>query len=554
MAVERADILLVGSGASGGSFAWSLSKVPGIKVVCLEQGDWADDNNSMAETSSQWKRLVAPPPQHPGVRYFADGYPYDFTESYWQPVLGNHVGGATVHYSALWNRLHPSDFVTRSLTGAGEDWPITYWDLKPYYELNDRMVGVSGRPGDPMSPPRSTELQPPVGTTLSKSAELLAPGFTKLGYHFWPTERAVLTLPLAGRRPRTERAFPPDAKNRTDFVHWPEAIRNGVVLKTRARVREISVSRQGLADGAIYYDADGREHEQKARLVVLACNGIGTPRLLLNSTSSLFPRGLANSSGQVGKNLMSHPLAYVEAEFEDGDGATTVSGTGFHSKQFYENDLGRGFVGGWCWHSAGASGPISAALGLPPAAQFTEIPADLNVSGPMPLVNAVRWGRVHHAEFQTRYKRTVSLLVQCHELPEEANRVELHPTLSDDTGIVAPKLIYRRGENTEKIIAFAIQRSEEVIAAAGATRVVSTSKRGAAPGHYLGTARMGVDPDRSVVDAWCRAHDVRNLFVIDGSVFATSGAVTPTSTIQAIALRTADYIKNNAQDLLKGLA
>jgi choline dehydrogenase-like flavoprotein len=145
--------------------------------------------------------------------------------------------------------------------------------------------------------------------------------------------------------------------------------------------------------------------------------------------------------------------------------------------------------------------------------------------------------------------------VHTSELSELDNRVELHPSLTDDFGTPAPKLVYRRSENTQKILGFAIERSKELLETAGATRIIQaewetrTSGRGAAPGHYLGTARMGTDPQRSVVDKWCRAHDVRNLFIIDGSVFTTSGATEPTSTIQANALRVADYLTHNARNL-----
>lgn len=548
MAAARntADVLIIGSGGSAGPFAWSLSQVPGITIACLEQGDWDDPAKRRPVATPR----PSSPPATPGVRSFADGYPYDFNRSYWQPVLGNHVGGAMVHYAGIWHRLNPSDFLTRSLTGVGEDWPITYWDLEPFYEANDEVVGVSGVPGDPMSPPRRVPLQPVVAGP-NKAAALLGRGFKKLGYHHWPTELAVLTRPFDGRRARTERDYPADAKNRPDIVHWPKAMERGATMLTRSRVREIVVNKQGVATGALYYDDNGRLQEFKAAVVVLACNGIGTPRLLLNSRSQKFPKGLANRSGQVGKNLMGHPLAYVEAVFEDSDRAPAVgTGVGLYSKQFYETDLNRGFANGWVWYSGGASGPVSAALGWSPASQATEIPDHLQAVS-LGAGRAIPWGRAHRAAFQERYRRTVTLLVQCHELPEEANRVELHPTLTDDAGIPAPSIAYRRGANTEKILAFGVARTVEVLEAAGAAKIVSTERRDAAPGHYLGTARMGADPERSVVDRWCRAHDVPNLFIIDGSIFASSGAVTPTATIQALALRAADYLKRHSRDILR---
>ena len=153
------------------------------------------------------------------------------------------------------------------------------------------------------------------------------------------------------------------------------------------------------------------------------------------------------------------------------------------------------------------------------------------------------------AAFQERVRRTAGLMVFCDELPDDHNRVELDPALTDEAGIPAPKLFYRRGDNTERMLAYGMERCREAMEAAGAARIVSAEKLQAAPGHYLGTARMGADPERSVVDAWGRAHDVRNLFIIDGSVFTSAGSSVPTSTIQALALRTADYVKDNAREL-----
>ena len=132
--------------------------------MCLEQGDW-DRESVIQETQEQWQRLVKPRPQQPGVNYFTNGYPYEHTESYWEPVLGNAVGGSTVHYSAGWMRLRTSDFLLHSLTGVGDDWPISYWDLAPFYDLNNRTVGVAGVPGNPAYPDRDVDLLPLPGFT-----------------------------------------------------------------------------------------------------------------------------------------------------------------------------------------------------------------------------------------------------------------------------------------------------------------------------------------------------------------------------------------------------
>ena len=551
---EIADVLIIGSGASGGPFAWSLSKVPGIRVVCLEQGDWvAPPAGSRAEGDGERQRLVTPPPRE-GIRHFANGYPYDHSESYWQPILGNAVGGAMVHYGAVWARLLPSDFVAGSLSGVGDDWPIRYWDLEPYYDSNDRMVGISGVPGNPAYPPKAVDLMPP--HPMSKAGEVLSRGFDKLGWHWWTCERAVVTAPHGGRQPCPQnceschQGCPREAKNSSDVVHWPEAIRNGVVLKTRARVREITVDGKGLASGALYYDGDGRLTEQRARMVVVACNGIGTPRLLLNSQSRYFPEGLANSSGLVGKGLMGHPKATVVGLFDYEELATRVPAGVFMTSDEFSDSAAHdhGFARGFWILSGTYRGPIEAALGAQPESIASAAPPELaarRVSG-----QQVPWGETHHAALRERLSQTVAMMMYCDELPEDFNRVELDPVLTDDTGIPAPKLSYRRGDNTQKMLDFGMGRLKDVMEAAGATRIVSAEKVPPAPGHYLGTARMGTDPDRSVVDQWGRAHDVSNLFIIDGSVFTTAGGCVPTSTIQAIALRTADYVKHNATELL----
>jgi choline dehydrogenase-like flavoprotein len=561
---DVADILIVGSGASGGVFAWHLSELPGLKIVCLEQGNWVQPSPAVLESNhqaasphpeaeAQRQRLTTPPESRPKTRHWRDGYPYDYSESYWTPLLMNAVGGASLHYGAVWARLHPSDFVTRSLEGVGQDWPIRYWDLEPFYDLVDNAVGVAGVPGNPAYPPMKARRMP--SHPLGQSAEIMVRGFKKLGWHWWPTTMAVITEPLGNRRPcptncdACDEGCPREAKNSSDVVFWPEAIKNGVELRPKSRVREITVNKRGLADGALYYDADGRLYEQKARLVVLACNGIGTPRLLLNSKSSRFPHGLANSTGLVGRNLMAHPMYNVSAVFEHESVAPRqYRSNGLISDQFYEGDPGRrGFARGFWWLSGGYSGPVRAALGEAPSPRATLVPAALQVN----RFNALPWGAAHHAAFDEQYTHTAGMSFLCEELATDNNRVELDPTLTDDLGIPAPKLFFQQTDNLKKMIAFGIERTKEMLMAAGATKIVSTAPlREGGAYHLMGTARMGDDPEQSVVDKWGRAHDVKNLFIIDGSIMVTSGAVVVTNTIQALALRIAEYVKKNAHDLV----
>ena len=260
----------------------------------------------------------------------------------------------------------PSDFAVKSLDGVADDWPISYSDLEPYYAENDRMMGVAGLKGDPAYPEKDVHL-PPV--PLGRIGEKLATGLNKLGWHWWPADSAIATRQYNGRD-LCKNLGPcvagcaQGAKASTDITYWPEAIRRGVELRTGCRVREITLRDDGFAKGVIYYDKDGNEVEQLAEVVILACNGVGTPRILLNSKSSSFPDGLANSSGLVGKNLMFHPYGMVKGIFDEPlEAYKGPIATGLWCQEFYETDLSRGFVRGYTFELAGAGrGPAKTAL------------------------------------------------------------------------------------------------------------------------------------------------------------------------------------------------
>jgi choline dehydrogenase-like flavoprotein len=307
----------------------------------------------------------------------------------------------------------------------------------------------------------------------------------------------------------------------------------GVQLRTHARVREILVDKSGRAEGALYYDAQGNLLVQRARVVVMACNGIGTARVLLNSRSSLFPDGLANSSGLVGKNLMHHPCGIVLGIFDNWfEQKGGPRGSAMLSQEFYETDTSRGFVRGYDMQVLGNElPPLAAALGGL-------------------LAQPVSWGDRHHREFAERFGHMMGITLMTEDLPEEHNQVTLDPMLTDSHGIPAARVQYTVGENTNKMLDHAVERGKEVLEAAGAREVLVSRLRRNAGWHLLGTARMGDDPDNSVVDRWGRAHDVPNLFVIDGSIFTTGACVNPTTTIEALALRTADYLKGEGSAIL----
>jgi choline dehydrogenase-like flavoprotein len=447
--------------------------------------------------------------------------------------MWNAVGGSTITYAAHFPRMHPSDFRVRTLDGVADDWPLDWARLEPYYALNERVVGVAGLSGDPAYPPKELPL-PPV--PLGRLGETVARGFNRLGWHWWPSDSAIATQPYEGRAaclnlgPCTT-GCAQGAKASADVTYWPAALRRGVRLGTRCRVREILLRPDGMADGVVYFDENGVERRQRAELVVLACNGIGTPRLLLNSRSQHFPDGLANRSGLVGRNLMFHPYGMAIGVFEERlDGTQGPNGCGLMSHEFYETDRARGFLRGYSFELMRGVGPVTLAL----------LGA---LSGWLP------WGDRHHATFGALFDRTAGLLAICEDLPEPHNRVTLDPERVDGHGIPAPKIEYRLSENSRRMLEHGVARAKEVLEAAGAKLVLSEAPMRVAGWHLMGTARMGTDPARSVVNEWGRCHDVRNLFVIDGSVFVTAGAVNPTNTIQALALHAAETLKKRLGDL-----
>ncbi len=444
----------------------------------------------------------------------------------------NGVGGGTILYTAHFPRMHPSDFRVRSLDGVADDWPVDYGTLEPFFAENDRMMGVSGLAGDPAYPPRQPPMPPlPLGKTGTRYARAM----NKLGWHWWPSDTTIATTEYDGRAPcinvgHCTPGCAQGAKASTDITYWPHAIRAGVELRTRCRVREITTNEHGMAAGAVYYDADGQERFQPAEVVILACNGIGTPRLLLNSASSRFPNGLANSSGLVGKNLMLHPWpqvrGYVDEEM-DGDRAPM---TVLWSKEFYETDPARDFVRGYTLQFARGTGVVNEAI--------TSVAPDV-----------CRGARTITAPIASLLYHRLQIGIACEDLPEEHNRVTLDPVLKDSHGIPAPRIDYTISENTRRMMEHGIARAEEILTAAGATDLYTSRTNLNSPGHLLGTARMGHDPERSVVNAWGRCHDVKNLFIVDGSIWVTSGGVNPTSTIQALALYIADSMKQRLATL-----
>lgn len=537
-ASEPADVLIVGAGASGSVAAKQLAE-RGFKVVVLEQGPWiaaSDLPGTRPEYELLWSQQFSP---NPNDRRWRWDYPTNLENSEQPVFMYNLVGGSTVFFAGVWSRPLPSDFRVRTLDGVADDWPLSYEELVPFYEANELDLGVSGMGGNPAYPPGAP---PPLPAhPIHRTGRTMAEGLNKLGWHWWPGYSAI---PSRAHRHQAQcvrygvcrLGCTAGAKGSVDVALLPDAMEHGARIVAGARVSRITLDAHGLANGAVYFQ-EGREHFQPASLVVVAANGIGTPRLLLLSACGRFPNGLANGSGLVGKRLMLHPFGSViglyDEEMEDWVGP---AGTQIECMQFYETDRARGFVRGSKWHVMGTGGPLEMATRWIIGEGVRDEPF---------------WGEAFTRKMKRAINHSIDWIVHVEDLPEEVNAVSLDPKLTDSDGLPGAKIHYVTSENTHKSLDFALARALEAHAAAGATKAWITH-RNFSSGHNLGTARMGDDPANSVVNRFGRAHDVPNLYLVDGSVFPTSTATNPTATICALARRTAMHIADNARDQRTG--
>jgi choline dehydrogenase-like flavoprotein len=532
---EAVDFVVVGSGAAGGVMARELSQA-GFTVLVFEQGP----------------RLGPADFEHDELKYFfMSGITVDPKNSPQtfratpkeqakqllgvQPALyARLVGGSSVHYTANFWRFHEVDFKERSLLGsisgaAFEDWPITYQDLEPYYTKVEWEVGVSGLAyASPFDPPRSKPYpMPPM--PVKSSGVLLERGARKLGLHAYPAPLAVASQPFKDRPACINCGFcmgfgcEARAKSSSVYTVIPEAEATGLCeVRSGSYVYHVDTDARGRATGVHYFDGEKRSHFQPAKAVVLSANGAETARLLLNSTSNRFPQGLANSSGMVGKHLMFNQGGDVHANFEHELNEYKSVQVSRVIHDFYDADLNRGFYGG---------GGIDARINPQPAIWA------LAAGGNLP-----KWG----SEFKDRieaFPRSMVAAGHTTSLAVEANSVSIDPTLKDAWGIPSIRVTYKDHPDDIKIAKFMQDRCAEIMDAAGARKVwrddIAEQNTGV---HLLGTCRMGNDPKTSVVDKYHRTHDVKNLFLCDGSSFVTSGRGQPTMTIQALAFRAGDHI------------
>lgn len=514
---EEVDFCVIGTGAGGGVIAQRLA-ASGFSVVALEAGDWHDTETDMVSDEAGSARLY-----WNDVRISGGTDPLEFGAN----NSGKGVGGSTVHYSAFCPRLHPSDFRLRSQDGVAVDWPIAYEDVEPYYERMEREYPVSGPARFPWGKPHGYPYAP---LQAGSAGQKLLEGCVALGIPVVAGGPVAIPAGRVGKRPHCiMRGFcnlgcKVGAKSSIFNSHIPDAIQHGAEIRTRAMAYEVPLNGADQVTGVRYYRTldDGHvvDEQQRAKAVIVAGYAIETPRLLLNSTSSQFPDGLANSSGLVGKNLMAQAGPVVWGRFDEMVRQYKAPPACALSEEFYETDPRNDFVRGFTLQTV-APLPIAMAHLL-----IEERPL---------------WGE-ELLEAMQDYNHYAAIGVLGEILPDERNRVSIDPTEKDGFGIPAPHIEFNLFENDRRVMEAGIEKGRDVLGAAGATDTRSVPRYA----HLVGSCRMGASPDDSVVDGWCRSWDVPNLFICDGSVMPTQGSANPALTISALAARTADWINNAA--------
>jgi choline dehydrogenase-like flavoprotein len=502
-------VVIIGSGAGGGTLGNELAQ-KGIDVVILEAGarheyeDFINDEwDSFAQLAWTDKRTTS------GDWRVAKDFP---NLPAW---IVKAVGGSTTHWAGASLRFQEHEFKTLSTYGKLEaanllDWPITLAELEPYYAKAEDKLGVTLTNNIP-------------GLPGNNNFKVMKAGADKLGYKECHTGRmAINSEPRDGRNACQQTGFcfqgcKWGAKWSTLYSEIPKGEATGhLEVRPNAMAIKINHDASGKATGVVYADKDGRLQEQKARIVAVAGNSIESPRLLLNSASSQFPDGLANSSGQVGKNYMRHTTGSVYGIFDKPVHmyrGTTMAGI---IRDEARNDPSRGFVGGYELETL--------SLGLPFMAAF------LNPGG---------WGRSFTTALD-HYDHIAGMWIVGEDMPREENRITLHADIRDEHGMPVANVHFDDHANDTAMRNHAYKQSSALYEAVGATRTFPTPPYPST--HNLGTNRMSEKAADGVVNKHGQAHDIKNLFVSDGSQFTTGGAENPTLTIVSLAIRQAEYI------------
>ena len=492
-------------------------------MLIIERGGWTDYASVAQEAPDYALRRQGALNANPNIRRGPADDPVDDADSPIKPLIGNAVGGGGVWWSAHVPRFRPEDFRTRSLDGVGEDWPIGYDDLAPYYAEVEAMWGVASVPGDPSAvPDRNGPLAPLPG--IGAHGVRLALALDRLGWHWWPVD--LVTGPDEG--PRCTHPGPCDMGCPSRIRSSGDRLVRDAVAAGARLVTETRVLRLETGEGDRVRAALCRRGETDLRIeadtFVLAAGGMGTPRLLLLSDSARFPGGLANGSGLVGRCLMLHPYGRIDGQFDAPLGAWAPHEiAGIVCLEFLPAGPASGAVRGIKLQLTAGPGPGALVRGAGHGA-------------PIP------WGAGHAAEFDARFDRICGFTVCAEDLPDPENRIALSDRIADRDGLPAARMVYEVSENARRLLDFGLDRAGEALREAGARHLHRTPLRDQAGFHLMGTARMGRDPARSVVDPQGRCHEVANLFIADASAFVTSSCLNPTATAQALSLRVADTI------------
>ncbi|MES1924986.1 GMC family oxidoreductase [Salinisphaera sp. T31B1] len=502
-------VVIVGSGAGGGTLANELAQ-KGIDVVLLEAGDLHTTGDFIADEWPSFNQLAwSDTRTTSGDWRVARDFP---NLPAW---ICKTVGGTSVHWAGASLRIEDHEFRARSTYGNVADanlldWPVTLDELAPYYDAAEKKLNVTRTNGLP-------------GLPGNNNFKVMYAGATELGYKTCHTGRmAINSVNKDGRHHCMQRGFCFQgcryaAKWSTLYTEIPQALATGhAELRTQVHAARIEHDDQDRATAVVYFDAGGNRQRQKARVVAVAGNSIESPRLLLNSESARFPRGLANGSDQVGRNYMRHTTGTVWGVFDEPVEmykGTTMAGVILDEAR---HDPKRGFVGGYEMETI--------SLGLPFMAAF------FNPGG---------WGR-GFTEAMDQYRYMAGMWLVGEDMPQQSNRVTLSGEAMDDFGLPVAHVHYDDHANDRAMREHAYTQGEAVYTAAGAVRTYRTPPYPST--HNLGTCRMSADAGEGVCNGHGQTHELANLFVSDGSQFTTSAAENPTLTIVTLAIRQADYI------------
>lgn len=543
------DVVVIGSGAGGGAAAWALSR-RGVRVLVLEAGPPFDPFKDYRLSTPGWEQHNFP--EKPGSTGRYTFAPLQALESRWQDlrswnrhsgamIAGDRrrghayhhvrgVGGSTLHFTGEAHRLLPQAMTMQSSFGVAADWPFDYDALEPYYCEAERLIGVAG-PIENRLRPRS-ERYPLPAHPLSYASQHLGAGCRKLGLTWAPNAVAALSAPYEGR-PRCNycgncnRGCPLTDKGTVDITFLRKATASGrCTVKARSAVTRLEAGDGDRVSSVVYRDVDGSEHRIAAKVVVVACGAIETPRLLLLSEGSNARDGLANESGLVGRNFM-ETLAWKSSGLHAGP-------LGSH----------RGLpVDSICW-DFNSPDAIPGVIG---GCRFAPGMAEADLVGPINYATRVvgGWGKSHKQALRRVFGNVLSVGAIGENLPNDGSYIDLDPQARDDQGLPLARIHSFLPERELRRLEFMARKSREILKASGVEQIFEEygTYDMFSSTHVFGTCRMGHDASASVVDPYGRSHRWRNLFIMDASVFPSSGGgESPSLTIEAIAIRSSEHL------------